>query len=852
MKNTFYTVIVVLFATIFSVAQETNAQAIPLLTDPIKVRELELMSNKLGMTRPQREAILEVYDRYLEDFARVRAGEITDFENGIADAIQSFRFMQMNIPERSMVEGLIKQAQRAMSAIHRSDTSFFDELSAMLTEKQLVILNRERIARELKAYNIFTTQLMGEFNRGSRSDMRRLFAQLDVDPTIETDDLLDQYDKRYLKEVKKGFNTIIDVVRLVLDQLDELEIRDMDQQELMMRFMADETALEDLKRRGDILLKPLVDQAYVISQLNWSTWKKLDAVLDEERARKLQGFYLKRSFNDSVRGGNKIEGYLDRALSMKGIEQWKKNDLVSLRETFRPKWKKRTMAHASVLEKSRKVKTVAIMSGEVGTEFDEKLAKLKDDRKNYIDATESKINGILGKELVAKLKEDSNTSTLDYYIIDNTVTTSGDSSSGVQVTVSNSGELSDEELAEIAESDDAQATASIEEKLDETNLLFGGATIPKPIATSFPEIAALVVGLDENGALIIGAVFDEYREKYDVINKTISQSSKEIQDDKDLSKGARMRKIRQVSDEAAKSVAMLDTSFFDDLAAIIGVERNNSNLMMLEDHRERQRTAAPDDPFGWMGGEGDTIDLVGLYVMSDVAHELHEGLTEDSVQAIRKAMQGYHEQVADSHNSFVQSMYEMNHLQDAMLLMEESEQSGGETEQFRKRWRDAFINVRDSKRSLLLANQVVMDDLLRNVLENDFWRVRMEFVKKAYPDVFKKGSDLTTMLTAANAIPDLDTTQKSQLDSLTSAYRFDYWNLCESMIENHKSNASAENAEGMMNKEDMHRQLRLETLRFERKELNDRIRMRLRMVLNEEQVKEVPTLRPSVAAADEW
>ena len=151
MKNTFYTVIVVLFATIFSVAQETNAQAIPLLTDPIKVRELELMSNKLGMTRPQREAILEVYDRYLEDFARVRAGEITDFENGIADAIQSFGFMQMNIPERSMVEGLIKQAQRAMSAIHRSDTSFFDELSAMLTEKQLVILNRERIARELKA-----------------------------------------------------------------------------------------------------------------------------------------------------------------------------------------------------------------------------------------------------------------------------------------------------------------------------------------------------------------------------------------------------------------------------------------------------------------------------------------------------------------------------------------------------------------------------------------------------------------------------------------------------------------------------------------------------------------------------
>jgi hypothetical protein len=72
------------------------------------------------------------------------------------------------------------------------------------------------------------------------------------------------------------------------------------------------------------------------------------------------------------------------------------------------------------------------------------------------------------------------------------------------------------------------------------------------------------------------------------------------------------------------------------------------------------------------------------------------------------------------------------------------------------------------------------------------------------------------------------------------------------MIENHQSNATAKSGDEFMNKEDIHRQLRLETLRFERKELNDRLCMRLRMVLNEEQVKEVPNLRPSVAAADEW
>ena len=50
----------------------------------------------------------------------------------------------------------------------------------------------------------------------------------------------------------------------------------------------------------------------------------------------------------------------------------------------------------------------------------------------------------------------------------------------------------------------------------------------------------------------------------------------------------------------------------------------------------------------------------------------------------------------------------------------------------------------------------------------------------------------------------------------------------------------------------IHRQLQLETLRFERRELNDRMQMRLRMILLEDQFKEVPGLRPSVATADEW
>jgi hypothetical protein len=476
---------------------------------------------------------------------------------------------------------------------------------------------------------------------------------------------------------------------------------------------------------------------------------------------------------------------------------------------------------------------------------------------------------------------------------------SGDSPAGIRISVSTSdgGELSQEELDALMESGEIQVmsgsvgTELSQEELEammesgeiqvissssesgsfigepieisgdkfsgtlidsETTKLYGGATFPKPIAPSFPERAAVILELDESGAMIIGAVYDEYREKYAVANKNISKSSQIINENKELSRAKKMREIREVSDTAARTVATLDLAFFDDLAAITAVDRNDVNLKMLEHHRARQSTAAPEDPFGWRGGEGDTIDLVGLYVMSDVSDELHEGLSTESVQEIRAAMQGYHGKVSDTHNAFVQAMYDMNHMEEAIMLMDENGRDDRGGQAMRKRWQDSYTNVRDSKRSLLLVNQTVMDSLLAKVPEADFWKIRMEFVSKAYPDVFKKGSDLTTMLTAANRIAGLETSQSSKLASITDAYRTEYWSLCESMINNHKSNASAKSGDGMISKEDVHRQLRLETLRFARKELNDRLQMRLRMVLNEEQIKDVPGLRPSVAAAIEW
>ena len=892
MKHKFTTIIVLLvgFLHLTSVGY---SQAIPMLSDPIKVREFERASEQLAMTLMQQEAAITVYDRYLENFARIRNNEIKAFEDSLAVASESFGFMEMDIPKREMIEDLIRKVQRAMKAIHRVDSLFLDEIIGMLTEKQQVILRRVRIARELDGYDVFATSLLGQLNSGTRTKLRKFYDSLDLEPNEERDEIIDLYDHKYLKEVKQSFDAVVTTIGLILDMIDELGLRDKNQQALMMQYLMDETALDDLKKRGEILLKPLVDQAYAISQLNWKTWKKLNALLEEEDSRTLQNRYFNASFNEAMRGGSKIKRYLDRALDHKNLLESQKIEVKELQNAFLLKWKIKTAKYAEVLEKSRQKQTVAIMIGEQTTGFETKLATLEKEREAYIEKTMGRIDSILGVELAEALKS-SGKKPMEMFL-NNSMMVGGmvgghesEPSGSVQFIVStdtmDAQELTAEEMEELMASgafesmegttrspsisssvmfENSSGTVmhqggelvdiSEMEGFDAQNPIqpYGQATIPKPIVPSFPQRAATVLELDENGEIIISAVYDAYREKYATEEESILAKWKSINEDSTLTRGERRRKTRDTSVAAAKEVAALDIVFFDDLSTITNLKRDDLNLMMLENHRHRQREAVPADPFSWTGGEGDMIDLVGLYVMSDVSDELHEGISEASVIAIRTAMQKYHDQVSSEHEAFVRAQFDMHHLEDAMWLMSESEKNEIAVETIQYRLNDTFTRMRDTKRALMLTNQKIIDKLLEAVPESDFWKVRMEYVQKAYPDVFRKSADITTMLAAASEIQSLNPQQSGQIENLANTYRTDYWNLCEAMIQNHKSNAEAKSGNQMMSKEDMQRQLQLDSLRFERTELNDRIRMRLRMVLNEEQIKQVPGLPPTVTAIAE-
>lgn len=864
-------------------------QSIPLLTDPIKVREIEIISNDLELTPQQTESLIDLYDQYLIDFARVRNGEVRTFEDGLTSAAEQFGFMDFNIPERDVVERLISQGLRAIRAIQRVDKLFFEKIGGMLTETQMKHLERSQVARELEAYNIIVLEMIGELNRGVRTNLRSVVDSNDIELTVEIDELLSTYDQRYLKVAKRSLDAIVEMVNLILDTIDELGIRGLDQQALMMRFLNPES-IEDLKSRGDVILKPLQDIAFEMSQLNWKTWNQLDALLSQEDARTIQRQYFSKSYWDSVRGGNAVEKYFGRALAIKDITAEQRASLEEARNTFYSRWKSKTEKHAGVLERSRKYNTIDQMSGEQPGEFDEKLDRLDEQRRDFVDSTNLKIESILGAEIVERLqtRSDKNNKSKEHQAM---MASKGDAvvdSKDMDVVVVGSTSIDGEEIvikdgvAYIEGQDGweeielegietySQTTTSKDGKVVTTQIsakdssrkkeavqktksepLEGGILIPDPIIPSFPRKAAEILGLDSSGAPIVEAVYDDYRDQYKEVYEAAKGAGTALGSEQELSQGARLKKQMETNKGYAEQVAVLDTIFFDDLAALTGLKREDKNLLMLESHRNRQRTSAPEDPFGWSGGDGDHIDLVNLYLLSTKSDALLSNISNDSVQGIHGALQNYNDQITGAHHQYVKTTSDLKRMQNAMYLMEDADNMDM-AQKMRTRWMESFAAVRDAKRAYMLANQMFMESMLKSLPQEDYWTVRSEFVNQAYPDVFSSGKDASTMLAAASAIQSLDTTQQSKIDKLTERYRYDYWDLCERMIQNHETNATADSGEGLFNQEDMRRELQKETLKFERSELYDRVQMRLRLILNDDQIKDVPGLRPSADSPKKW
>jgi len=291
-------------------------------------------------------------------------------------------------------------------------------------------------------------------------------------------------------------------------------------------------------------------------------------------------------------------------------------------------------------------------------------------------------------------------------------------------------------------------------------------------------------------------------------------------------------------------VKTLDTEFFDDLSIVTGSDRSDPIVQMLEQFRMRKRISGTENRYGWGRTNGKALDLVDVFIIEDEPM----AISEDSNKKLHRAMLAYHQQADSLFKEIEETTYQMNHLSDAMMLANEMNMSSSRAVNMESKWREAYVAIRLSRQNLIRSNQEVVSTLLSEMPEEDYWTVRMHYVKVAFPKIFKDTGNAKTILAAAGAIPTLDPAQQGEIARMEEQYRQQYWDLCESMIALNEAGVLQESDGRMITQASIKRMIDEEKLRFERSELNDRIRMRLRMTLNEDQIKNVPGLRPTVTA----
>ncbi len=793
-------------------------QAMPMFNDPLKIRQVEMYAERLDFTAQQKEGVLQAYDQYVLAYERVRNGEIQKFEDLVTAFVDRFSFMNFEIPEREEIHEIISIGKRAMKSIERVDNSFFDNITGMLTENQQRELKRIRNERLLDAYRIIVLEMLTEMNRSARPNLTQLVQFAVKEESPETTASLELYEQKMLRHAEDAIDVIITVIDLALDIVDEMGLRGMDREQMFMLFMEEEQ-IANLEAKGNILLAPLQKQAFKIGELNWKTWNTIDSQIAEEYKRPFAMAYFRKGFRNSVIGYEGLDRRFEKALDLELLEGEQQQELLALRQDYETRSLSLATKYSKILLNAWESRTIDQQQGGSSPEFDNSISQSETVRTKLLTTTRSRLDGILGSSLLSILDDQKKQTASKNTYYDTSTSTQ---SKVVEVKLENL---------------DTPVKAT----------LAGGVSIPRPMGSGFAKDIASQLGLGDEGEDIVNALFSDYRDKYNVYYESMQVESEAFNQDTSLGIGSRLRKKQELTDKASETVKTLDAEFFDDLSIVTGSDRSDPIVQMLEQFRMRKRISGTENRYGWGPTNGKALDLVDVFIIEDEPM----AISENSNKKLYQAMLAYHQQADSLYKEIEEATYQMNHLSDAMMLTEEMKMSSSRAVDMESKWREAYAAIRSSRQNLIRSNQEVVSTLLSEMPEEDYWSVRMHYVKVAFPKIFKDTGNAKTILVAAGAIPTLDPAQQGEIARMGEQYRQQYWDLSESMIALNEAAVLEESGGRMITQAGIKRRIDEEKLRFERSELNDRIRMRLRMTLNEDQIKNVPGLRPTVTAKAE-
>ncbi len=828
--HTRYSLITATLITCLALPHATAAQNADDFPQPITTRQLAVHADRLSMSDQQRIAIQTPHDQYLQEFDRLQREHIQPFVDEYND------IRRVALTASADLSKALRGLQSIMSTIEMLDDQLFANIDDLLTDEQSQMLPRVRLMRQRERHMELLTSMGDGMRVGARIDLTEIFN--DMDTTPEQRDALDgtfmQYEQQLTMRIRQQYDHVLDSFRTLVRELDAAGLRgnidfsDRDERRRAIRVYQQVTGTQ-----RTVIMQGAAD----VSKFNRRSARDIALVMPEQLGRTFTDRYRQRAYPMAIGKSSYIDNRLRESAMLDWISGEQRDAILGLIDRTRA-------LREPVIEQIIDIVEQQYAQGE--------LIHNSRARRGYISDAQR-----LAWKLAADISDINANAigTLDQIL----GTANNDARVNEKKPRAIDTESGSYEIVRSTTNDGRQVDTAVRIPKEGSGLggRFTDAFLAAPMnRTQIMHITqALRFRADQQ--MIVDALYDDYLASFQTINDEINQPLIENQQARWEIDGDNKRRLSptesmvndryQLRRTGKEAVLTADAQFFSDLALLTGDEAASHLVDMLHLARKRHihavRGVSAIDR-RWRRGRGDNprewqIDLAQIAIDVNLPLLEQPRVVEHLLGYQRTALpllEEYHTTSMTARESIdrtdARKKPEMSRDERRQIDRDTWERLSQLSEQLKKIAQQlGTLNVH--------ARDAIIETLGDDPIAYDFLDA---YNRLAFPDVYADDRSVLGAFNTARALPDLPAPQQSSIRELAGEYRSAYHALCEQMIDVNRSfepQLLAEMNRGAQRRLSAKRSDELDRLRFQRDELSDKMRQRLRVLLNEDQLARV-------------
>jgi len=863
--------------------------------DPISTRELERYCDRLTMSDQQRQGVGLAHDEYLEAFRVLREGQIEQYLQDYG-ARTGFNFSMR--PDDGTTEKAIRQRDELMGRIASLDNRLFDQIQTVLTESQLAAVPRVRQARERSRYQAGISRMAMFSSPGAGVDLSEIVDELDLTPDVAAavDPVIESYERTLTSEVR-GLYQGASNVQIELQERMRQALAAAQSQERDAGTPEGRGQGRGRGNRGRDNMGELIESAFAeinarlgemsgkITELNDRTARQVSVLVPEAEGRDFKRRYYRRAFPGVPASRGEAGRRLDEVARMDDLSDVQRGQVRAIGGNFEQSLDG-LIEQMVAIARQRPTNRFELRRGrddDGRDETAEKLEQLREQRTVLIDRTINDVNAVLGEELTKRLDDRvaRGEGAIDGQMVEDqavfVVATGALDAGGGGGAVIQSITLTDGSPLDLAQ------TAE-EDQID--------TYLPGPIRQRDLDRYARYLNLDAGLMPLLEVLHDDYMAQFDILRdtkvKAVKDKSRSLWAIDEQSGQAAPPSKGDIEDlyrlrrSALAEIAALDERMFTDLETVLPEGDHAEAMQRIRYARKRDIYSRGRDTggfrmFGGPGGGGrggrsftftalggpgasseSVIDLSALSEQVD--------FSDDERQRIDPHLAKYENDVTAQFQAAFETSMRFNEIMDAVQAAATEISDGGARREVRLDGGDGTMRQAmenegreqaDIRMYIVELNRETLDKLQSVLPAASYGRLRDTYNRKSFPDVYMDPASAETALSAITVLDDLNPDQRMQINELAAEFHTSYDQLCQQMVElklaepvgglmmgpgggggrgdGQRGGRRGGRGGGMDMEAFQQRQRDMEKLRFDRNDLSDKTRTRLKALLNDDQ-----------------